>query len=285
MDVRCPFCHDAITSRADAVRCGRCAAPHHRECWSEHQGACSVHACGGTDARPFTRRSAARIVVVAGKQAVGHVLEEASDRLGARSVVALLLVSLGAVALATGWLARPFVPTLAGRVEVSLVGVFVVMAAWITGLLHRGARLHDDLDLKVASTDVGAYYRRLWGGLTGEREGGGGGGCGDGCNGCNGCGTVDGEGLVLLLVIGVLVLALLAVAPLVAWIAVELVFPLVVLAVYGVLYGALALAVHAGDAYKGRLGACALRGALFAAAYTGLVAGLVELGAWLAARS
>lgn len=277
MDVRCPYCHDAIATRADGVRCGRCAAPHHRECWDEHERTCSVHACGGTEARPFTRRSAARIVVVAGKQAVGHVLEEARDRLGAKSIVALLLLSVAAVALATGWLARPYVPTLAGRIEVSLLGVFVVMTAWLTVLLHRGARLHDDLELQVASTDVAAYYQRLWGGLTGERNGGGGGGgCGD--PGCGGCGSVDGEGVLLLLVIGLLVLALLAVAPLVAWIAVELVYPIVVVAIYSLLYGALALAVHAGDAYRGRPWASLLRGALFSALYTGLVAGLVELG-------
>lgn len=280
MNVRCPFCHDAIASRADGVRCGRCAAPHHRECWDEHERTCSVHACGGTEARPFTRRSAARIVVVAGKQAVGHALEETRDRLGAKSIVALLCVSIGAVALATGWLARPYVPSLAGRIEVSLLGVFVVMATWLTTLLHRGARLHDDLELSVASTDVTAYYQRLWSGLTGERTGdGGGGGCAD--PGCSGCGGVDGEGVLLLLVIGVVVLALLAVAPLVAWIAVELVYPLVVLAIYGVLYGALALAVHAGDTYRGRLWPCLLRGALFAAVYTGLVAALVEVGRWI----
>lgn len=285
VDVRCPYCHDAIASRADAVRCGRCATPHHRECWAEHASTCSVHACGGTEARPFTRRAAARIVVGAGKRAVGHVLEEARGRLGAKSVVALLLLSVGAVALATGWLAAPHVPTLAGRIEVSLLGVFVVMAVWLTGLLHRGAQLHDDLDLQVASTDLGAYYRRLWGGLGGERNDGDGGG-GRGCTdpGCSGCGPVDGEGAALLLVIGLVVLALLAVGPLVAWVAVELVYPIVALAIYGVLYGALALAVHAGDAYRGRLWPSVLRGALFAGVYTGLVAGLVELGRWIVAR-
>ncbi|MCO5171851.1 MAG: hypothetical protein M9894_36590 [Planctomycetes bacterium] len=281
MDVRCPYCKDAIAARADGVRCARCATPHHAECWTEHRGSCSVHGCGGTERRPFTRRSAARIVVGAGRHAVREVLAEARGRLGGKTTVALLLLSVGAAGLGTGLAARALVPAPGAGLPVALGSVFAALFAWIATLLYRGDRLHDDLDVQVAAADVGSYYRRLWGGLTGERGGGAEGGCLEaGCHGCAG----GGEALAVLAVVGVLLVVVLALAPLAAWLAVELVFPIVALAIYNLLYAALALAVHAGDAYRGRLLACVARGALFAGVYTGVVALLIEAGRWAAGR-
>ncbi len=280
MHVCCPFCHDEVVERAEAVRCARCAAPHHRECWDEHGGACSVHACGGREARPFTRRAAARIVLGAGKQATLRVLAEARDRLGAKSVVALLLVSTLSVGLGSGYAARALLPTGVGALEVALLGVFVVLATWITALLYRGDRLHDDLDVSVAARSPGDYYARLWRGITGERgsgEGGGARGCADGCaDGCSG-GAFDGEGVLVLLVFALVVGLLLLLGPLLVWLAVELLFPIVALAVYTLLYGALALAVHASDAYRGRLLPSLARGVLYAALYTAVIGGILVL--------
>lgn len=278
MHVRCPFCHDDVVERAEAVRCARCAAPHHRECWDEHGGACSVHACGGREARPFTRRAAARIVLGAGKQATLRVLAEARDRLGAKSVVALLCVSTLSVGLGSGYAARALLPPVVGALEVALLGVFLVLAAWITALLYRGDRLHDDLDVSVASSTPADYYARLWRGISGERGGGEGGrarGCLDGCG--QGCSGVDGEGALLLLVAALVAGVLLLLGPLVVWVAVELLFPVVALAVYTLLYGALAQAVHAGDAYRGRLVPSLARGALYAALYTAVIGGVLIL--------
>lgn len=45
--VRCPYCHDALTSDESVTACAACGASHHLSCFSGH-GGCAVHACGGT---------------------------------------------------------------------------------------------------------------------------------------------------------------------------------------------------------------------------------------------
>src|SRR5687767_2974482 len=272
MHVTCPYCRDSIDARPAAVRCARCATPYHRECWLENHGTCAIAGCGATEHRAFTKRAATRIVLAAGGHAVAHGLKEAQQRLGAKSVVVLLLLSAMAVAVGSGVAVRPFT-TFAHSVEVALVGVFLVLAAWIATLLYRGDRLEHDLDLKVADEHVGTYYRRLWRGLTGERDSGGS-GCGDCGSGCSG---VDGEGIVVVLVILVAVAVLVAVGPLVAWVAVELIYPIIAIAVYGVMYSALSFAVHAHERYAGRLLASIGRGVLFSGIYTGLIAAVFEV--------
>lgn len=57
----------------------------------------------------------------------------------------------------------------------------------------------------------------------------------------------------------------------------RLLFPIVALAVYTLLYGALALAVHAGDAYRGRLLPSLARGVLYALLYTAVIGGILTL--------
>ncbi|MBV8878352.1 MAG: hypothetical protein JO332_00170 [Planctomycetaceae bacterium] len=42
MDGRCPICTTELSE--PLVRCTRCAAPHHRECW-DYVGRCAVYAC------------------------------------------------------------------------------------------------------------------------------------------------------------------------------------------------------------------------------------------------
>lgn len=46
LGVRCTFCHDAL-SRAEAVYCASCLAPHHAGCFGEH-GRCSAPGCAET---------------------------------------------------------------------------------------------------------------------------------------------------------------------------------------------------------------------------------------------
>lgn len=46
---RCPYCHDAMAAGACVVRCDRCNARHHVECYQEH-GRCAVFACGSREA-------------------------------------------------------------------------------------------------------------------------------------------------------------------------------------------------------------------------------------------
>ncbi|MGE0709826.1 MAG: RING finger protein [Planctomycetota bacterium] len=48
ISVSCAFCHDRLT-RADAVYCASCLAPHHAECFAEH-GRCSALGCEETHA-------------------------------------------------------------------------------------------------------------------------------------------------------------------------------------------------------------------------------------------
>lgn len=42
MDGRCPICTTALSE--PLIRCRRCSAPHHRECW-DYLGRCAVYAC------------------------------------------------------------------------------------------------------------------------------------------------------------------------------------------------------------------------------------------------
>jgi hypothetical protein len=46
ISLSCPFCHDTL-SRAEAVYCASCLAPHHGECWRQH-GRCSAFGCEET---------------------------------------------------------------------------------------------------------------------------------------------------------------------------------------------------------------------------------------------
>lgn len=272
MEVRCPFCREPIAARKDGVRCTRCATPHHDACWRENQSRCTVAGCAGQGTLPFTRRAASRIVVAAGRAA----LRDTRERLGGKTAVLLLLVSTAAV-VGMSELAAVAVlhPARQVRLGVGLGALFLVLLVWITTLVQRGTRLEDDLQLSVAAEGVDSYYRRL---LSGVGLGDAGEALGHGCD--PGCLALDAEGLVLLPVILLIMvvggLLLLALGPLLAWLALELVYPLLVLAVYGLLYAALALAVHTHPEQRGRPGLALARGLLYATLYTGLVGLLLE---------
>ena len=47
-EVVCRVCGEGIGETP--LRCGRCATPHHRECW-EYAGKCSIFGCGGAEAK------------------------------------------------------------------------------------------------------------------------------------------------------------------------------------------------------------------------------------------
>lgn len=267
--VRCPFCRDSIAHRVDGVRCAKCATPHHRSCWQDTGGKCTVYGCGGTEARPFTRRSAARIVLAASRKAVSSALGAARERLGGKVAAALLLLTcLVAGFIPVHLVSRNAPPS--ARAGLVAVPVLAVLAAWMTALLYRGTEVTDDLTLSPGQTSIDAYYGRLWGGLTGERSKGAGDGCG-GCGGCGDLGFVDAEGALLMLgilaVIGVALVAL----PAIAWLVVELLVPVLVVGCYTVLYGGLAAAVNGRPELSGRLGACVVRALLAATAYSSVV--------------
>ncbi len=83
----CPFCHDTL-SRAEAVYCASCLAPHHGDCWRQH-GRCSAFGCEETQTvRP---KGAPEIALPPRKRSSGL-------RYGAP---VLLLVGLGGVAALT----------------------------------------------------------------------------------------------------------------------------------------------------------------------------------------
>ena len=94
MNVTCPFCKEALEARSDGVRCAECATPHHEACWGEAGGRCTTLGCGSEEHRPFTRRAAGRIVLKAGRRAVGHAVKRAHERLGASSLLILFLLTL-----------------------------------------------------------------------------------------------------------------------------------------------------------------------------------------------
>lgn len=286
---RCPFCHESIAERADGVRCAACAAPHHRACWEQH-GKCSVFACETTKWLPYTRRAAARIVLGAGKRAVTGALRDARERLGGKGVVGLVALTCFVAGIGLGPLLHTIHrPKLA--LEVVLGTIFTILTAWITYLLHRGVRLEQDLALPTpVAQGPQAYLGKVWGGLTGSSISNNvangpsrtGRGCwADGC-GDPGCGNVDADGFVIaILVVAAVALLIFVILPLVAWLAIEVIYPLAVIAIYMTLYSALAFAVNVQDALKGRPLLCLARAAMFSAFYTALVAG-VMLGGWAA---
>lgn len=273
MEVRCPFCRESIASRKDGVRCSRCATPHHQACWDENQGQCTVAGCAGRRALAFSRRAASRVVLAAGRTAVAHT----ARILGGKAAVALLLLTIGVVVGASELAAVRALASHEARLGAGLGGLFLVLWGWIAVLCYRGTRLEHDLRLQVAGEGLDSYYRRLMNGLgMGVGEGVASGGCEPGCM------ALDGEAILLLPVIilaaAALGIVLVTVGPLLAWLAVELIYPLVALLVYWLLFSALGLAVHA-EGTREHLPRALLRATLYASLYTGLI-GLVVEGAY-----
>jgi hypothetical protein len=277
---RCPSCQAEIATRTEGVRCTKCAAAHHRACW-EQNGKCSIMGCEATAHRPMTKLATARVAVNVGRQLLSDALETARERLGGKSTVGLFFISCCATGLGVGPLLYGTHASRKVDLEVVLGAVFAILAAWITGLLYRGAQLEDDLTLRPLEKGPSAYMP-LFGGVgnSGGGSGGGGSGCsGTDLNGCGNTGGSDAEGIIVL-IFAVIALALIVfvVLPLVAFLAVEIVFPVVVIATYGTLYGALAFAVNGHESLKGRFFAALGRGVFFAAFYTGLLAAVLVAG-------
>jgi len=270
--MRCPFCHGGIEKLEDGVRCKRCHAPHHLGCWDEFGQKCSVYGCSSTEHVPLTKLGAARIVLAAGQKAVTRTLANARERLGGKSVVTLFLLSCFVPGLGLAPLLYGVHASRKVDIEVVFGSLFVILATWITALLYRGVTLQDDLQVKVGERDVKTYMFFTPGG-----SGGSSGGCSD-VGGCIG-GSGDLDGIIAgILVVVVAILVLLVVLPVIAWLAVEVLFPCIVIAVYGTLYGALAFAVNRQGALAGRFGAALFRGVVFALLYTGFVATLLGVG-------
>ncbi len=275
--MRCPFCHGGIETREQGVRCKRCQAPHHGACWQEHGNKCSVYGCRSTENAPLTTLGAARIVIAAGKHAIGDALENAHERLGGKSVVLLFMLSCSVVGLGLAPFLYHVHASRKVEVEIVLGALFAILTTWIAGLLYRGAEIEHDLDVQVGERDLKSYYFFA--------RNNSGSGPGRGCTDLNGCdlGGCNGTGTELDAVIGGIILIVLAVVvifvvlPLVAWLAVEVLLPCIVIAVYGALYGALAFAVNKQEELKGRLIPCVLRALFYAGVYTGIVGVVIAM--------
>jgi hypothetical protein len=269
--MRCPFCHGGIDDLAEGVRCAKCQAPHHLACWTEY-GKCSVFGCGSTAHKTLTRLGTAHVVIAAGRRSVSGALAAARLRLGGKSVVALFALSATIAGLGVAPLLYHVHASRKVELEILLGGVFALLAGWIVGLLHQGAELQDDLALRVGARSPGQYYFFM--DNTGV----------SGCSGRNldGCGNVsstDADGILGgILVILVVIVVIFVVLPFVAWLAVEVLFPCLVLAVYCTLYSALAFAVNGQQALAGRFLACLRRAVLYALAYTAVVGLVIGVG-------
>ena len=159
-------------------------------------------------------------------------------------------------------------------IEVVLGGLFVILAAWIAVLVYRGAKIDDDVEIQFGARGPGEYL-----GGVGKTLGDNWTGCGD-LGGCSTGSELDGIIGVIMAIVAILII-IFVVLPLVAWLAVEVVFPLAVLVVYGTLYHALAFAVNDAERFKGNLGGSLLRGLGFALLYTSMIA--LILGAFVGA--
>jgi hypothetical protein len=277
--MRCPYCHAGIESRDDGVRCARCQAPHHRVCWTEY-GKCCVYGCGATENRLLGKLGTARIVLAAGKNAVKLALVGARERLGGKSVVALFALSCAVPGLALAPLLHHVHASHKVDYEFLLGGLFLVLATWITALLYRGSHLEDDMNLKVGERGLGTYYFFMPASSSGSASG-----CGDpGCGSMRGCsssssgssslgGADEFLGAILIAILAVIII--IVVLPFVAWLAVEVLYPCVVLAVYFALYGSLAFAVNNQQDLAGKLFPCLLRSLRYAFLYTSVVAALI----------
>lgn len=254
---RCPFCRDAIAEKADGVECAKCGTPHHGSCWTEHGGRCTIAGCGSPTSRPLRALATARRAIAIGREVVAGAYENARERFGGKTTVALFLVS----GLVAGLGVAPLLYTAHASkkvdVEVVLGALFAVLAAWITVLLYRGAELEDDYDVRIGQSSPGDFPVNLT--------------AGDIDAGSGGCAEAI-LGVVISVILAVVISVLF---PVVAWLAVDIVFPLLALAIYGTLYHALAFAVNGRESLEGRLGASLLRGIGFAALYTGGIGGLI----------
>jgi hypothetical protein len=264
----CSYCRDPIAEHEIGVQCTQCWTPHHENCWKQNGGKCVTAGCGSVTSRIPGKLAPARQALAVGRTILADAYENARERFGGKTTV--LLFSLSSAVAGLGLAPLLYAVHASRRVELEVVfgGLFAVLTIWITVLLYRGAQLEDDLDMKLAERSLGDYY-----GVFGRTDAPS--GCVSG-NDFSGCGGSDLDGVVggIVLVVAIVVL-IFVVLPLVAWLAVEIVFPLSVLAIYGTLYHALAFAVNGRESLQGRLSASLLRALGFALIYTTVVAAVM----------
>lgn len=271
--MKCPFCHDEIASPAAGVACRKCGTAHHSECWTDY-GKCTIQGCGSTESGPIKAFAAARRAIAIGRTITREAYEAARERFGGKSTVGLFVVTATVVGLGAAPLLYGVHASTKVDIELVLGGLFLLLWIWIATLVYRGATLEDDLDVQIAARTPADYYSKLGGGSDLS-------GCGS-LDGCGSGGASDLEGILggVIAIVAILII-IFVVLPFVAWIAVEVVFPFLVLVVYGVLYHALAFAVNSDESQAGDLGRALLRGFGFAFFYTALVA--VVIGAFVGA--
>jgi multisubunit Na+/H+ antiporter MnhG subunit len=159
---------------------------------------------------------------------IRRVVLAASPKLSGKAT-AIVVASSFAIAAAI----LPASMKVARWIEMELV-LFVwwsIVAATLTVLLYRGFRIRDDYVFFLPwSTPPGEKgKKRSLGGIE-LRDGCGDVGCGDGCSG------IDGEGVIIVLVVGIVLVGALGAA----WILVELALPLLFVVVYAVFMRAIA---------------------------------------------
>lgn len=47
----CPYCQTPFKTATDVVYCPQCKMPHHKDCWNDNGGKCTIFGCLGMDAR------------------------------------------------------------------------------------------------------------------------------------------------------------------------------------------------------------------------------------------
>lgn len=184
---------------------------------------------------------------------IRRVVQAASPKISGRATALILALSFVAAAAVV-----PASLKLARWVELELVVVawWAILAITLTVMLYRGFRIRDDYVFFLPwSSPPGT--KTSFAGVDLDTKGCGSGGCSDGCSG------IDGEGLLVVLAVG----AVLVVAFGAAWILVELALPLFFLVFYALFMRAIARVANDRHGCEHALGKSLAYGLLWSTVY------------------
>ncbi|MEO7328337.1 MAG: hypothetical protein ABI193_07150 [Minicystis sp.] len=200
-----------------------------------------------------------------------RVLLAVSPRVSGRITALVVGASLiGSAALLPSALKLP--PWI--EAEIVLALWWTIVSATLAVLLHRGFRLRDDYVYFLPWARPSAPGEPGPGKPTKKAKGDGWlDGCGSGCGSVDGCGAADGEGLLAIIAVVVVLGAALGAA----WILVELAMPLIFFSTYWLLMRAIGHVARDGHGCQGALGKSIGWGMLWATIYVAPLAGLTWL--------
>lgn len=154
--------------------------------------------------------------------------------------------------------------------EVTLVAWWVVLAAVLATLLHRGYRLRDDLIFVAPWERWGKDTPKV---AAAGGDGSGARGCADTISCSDGCSGLDGEAAIVLVVGAALLAALFGAA----WVVAEIALPLLLYVGYAVVSRALMRVAHDRHGCEGDASRSLAWGALWATIYLAPLAALVAI--------